>query len=160
MNVGAGTYVAETARLIGDVTVGAACGVWEHAVIRGDLNTIRIGDGSNVQDCCVVHASPECDVVVGAGVSIGHGAIFHGAHVDDDCIIGINATVLDGAHIKRGCIVAANAVVTPGMHVPAHSLVAGVPARVLKQDETMLAAIRENAEVYRQLARRYLAGEF
>ena len=160
MKVGKGAYIAKTAVIIGDVVIGNECSIWENAVIRGDLNRIEIGDGSNVQDCCVIHTSPEHVVKVGKGVSIGHGAIVHGALIDDNCIIGINATVLDGAHIGKGSIIAANAVVPPGKEIPPHSLVVGVPGKIIRKDEEMVKAIRENARVYRELAERYMAGEF
>jgi len=160
MKVGKDTYIAKTAVIIGDVIIGSKCSIWENAVIRGDLNRIEIGDGSNVQDCCVIHTSPEHVVKVGKNVSIGHGAIVHGATIDDDCIIGINSTVLDGVHVGRGSIIAANAVVPPGKEIPPHSLVAGVPGKIIKQDEGMMEAIRENADVYKKLASRYLNGEF
>ncbi|RLF48638.1 MAG: gamma carbonic anhydrase family protein [Thermoplasmata archaeon] len=160
MKIGKDTYIAKSAVIIGDVSIGERCGIWENAVIRGDLNKIEIGDESNVQDCCVLHVSPENSIKIGRGVSIGHGAIVHGATVDDDCIVGINSTVLDGAHIGRGCIVAANAVVPPGKEIPPNSLVMGVPAKIVKEDEELIKAIRENAEIYRTLAAKYLKGEF
>ncbi|HDS59741.1 MAG TPA: gamma carbonic anhydrase family protein [Thermoplasmatales archaeon] len=160
MIIGKGTYVADSAVIIGDVRIGEQCSVWEHAVIRGDLNNIVIGNGSNVQDCCVLHVSSENSIEIGDGVSVGHCAMVHGARVDDDCIIGINATVLDGAHIGEGCIIGANAVVPPGMSVPAHSLAVGVPAKVVRQDEGLLEETRRNAAVYRELASRYLNGDF
>ncbi len=156
MNVGTDTYVASSAVMLGDVSLGNRCSVWEHAVIRADLNSITIGDGSNVQDCCVLHVSPDDEIKIGTEVSVGHGAIVHGARVDDDCIVGINATVLDGVHIEEGCIIAANAVVPPGTHIPAHSLAAGVPARVVRQDKGLLDAIRENARHYHHLREQYL----
>lgn len=160
MNVGKDTYVAPTAVMTGDVWVGERCSIWEHAVIRADLNGIVIGDGSNVQDCCVLHVSPDDDMLIGQEVSIGHGAIVHGARVDDDCIVGINATVLDGVHIEAGSIIAANAVVPPGTQVPSHSLAAGVPAKVVRQDEGLLDVVRENAEHYQYLRKQYLDGAY
>lgn len=160
MKVGENTYIAKSAIIIGDVIIGKKCSIWENAVIRGDLKRIEIGDESNIQDCCILHASPEHAVKIGKGVSVGHAAIIHGATIEDECIIGINATVLDGAYIESGCIVAANAVVPPGMRVEKNSLVAGVPAKVIRKDEKMIEAIRRNAHIYMQLAERYLQGEF
>ncbi len=160
MNIGMDSYVAPTAVMTGDVSVGERCSIWEHAVVRADLNSIVIGDGSNVQDCCVLHVSPDDAIVIGEEVSVGHGAIVHGAQVDDDCIVGINATVLNGVHVESGCIIAANAVVPPGTHIPAHSLAAGVPAKVVRQDEGLLDAIRENAEHYQYLRKQYLDGAY
>jgi len=160
MKVGENTYIAKTAVIIGDVVIGSHCSIWENAVIRGDLNRIEIGDGSNVQDCCVIHTSREHVVRIGKNVSIGHGAIVHGASIDDDCIIGINATLLDGVHVGKGSIIAANAVVPPGKEIPPNSLVAGVPGKIIREDEGVMEAIKENAYVYRKLAERYMKGEF
>lgn len=160
MKIGEKTYVAKTAVIIGDVFIGDRCSIWENAVIRGDLNYIKIGNGSNVQDCCVIHCSPENPVNIGKGVSVGHGAIVHGATIDDDCIIGINATILDGASIGKGTIIAANAVVTPNDKIPENSLVVGIPGKIIKQDEKLIDSIKENAKIYMRLAERYLKGEF
>ena len=108
----------------------------------------------------MLHVSKDHDIKIGRGVSVGHCAMVHGAHIDDDCIIGINATTLNGAHIEQGCIIGANAVVPPGKHIPANSMAVGVPAKVVRQDPGLLSAIRENAAEYRALAARYLQGEF
>jgi carbonic anhydrase/acetyltransferase-like protein (isoleucine patch superfamily) len=160
MNIGKDTYVADSATIIGKVNIGERCSVWEHAVIRGDLNSISIGDGSNVQDCCVLHVSKDHNILIGNGVSIGHCAMVHGAHIEDDCIVGINATVLNGSHIEKGCIIGANALVPPGKHILANSMAVGVPAKVVRQDEALLVDIQDNAAEYRSLAARYLQGEF
>ena len=160
MEIGEGTYIAKSARIIGNVKIGKNCSVWENAVIRADLNRIEIGDGSNVQDCCVLHVSSEQEIKIGKNVSIGHGAIVHSAIIEDDCIIGINSTILDGSHIGKGSIVAANAIVPPDTKIPPNSLVAGVPARIIKKDEKLIEIAKKNAEIYRNLAKKYLNHEF
>ena len=160
MDIGIDTYIAGSATIIGDVHIGQRCSVWEHAVIRGDLNRIHIEDGSNVQDCCVLHVSKNDAIYIGSGVSVGHCAMVHGARIEDNCIIGINATVLNGAHIEEGCIIGANAVVPPGKHLPVNSMAIGVPAKVVRQDTALLKDISDNAAEYRALAARYLQGEF
>ena len=111
------TFVDETAVIIGNVKIGKNCGVFPSAVIRGDENSIVIGDGSNVQDNCILHVDATHKIIIGKNVSIGHGAMVHGSTIEDDCIIGINATVLDGAKIGRGSIVGANALVTMNMGI-------------------------------------------
>ena len=156
MKVGKETYIAKSAVIIGDVTIGNKCSIWENAVIRGDLNKIEIGDGSNIQDCCVIHTSMEHEVKIGKGVSIAHGAVVHGAIIEDNCIIGINSTLLDGSYVEEGCIIAANAVVLSGMKIPKNAIVAGVPAKVIKKDEKIIKTIKRNAEIYMELAKRYL----
>jgi len=160
MEIGERTYIAKSARIIGNVKIGKECSIWENAVIRADLNKIEIEDGSNVQDCCVLHVSPDHEIKIGKNVSIGHGAIVHGAIIEDDCIIGINSTVLDGCRIGKGSIVAANAIVPPDTEVPPNSLVAGVPARIIKRDESLVELARKNAQIYKNLAKRYLNKEF
>lgn len=152
------SYVAPTAVLIGNVTIGRNCGVFPHAVIRGDENSIVLGDGSNVQDCCVIHTDADHTVKIGKNVSIGHAAVIHGATISDDCLIGIHATVLNGARIGSGSIIGACALVTEGMIVPEQSLVLGVPGKVVKQDSQYVIMIRKNAEVYQQLSLKHKQG--
>ncbi|MET7482831.1 gamma carbonic anhydrase family protein [Streptomyces sp. NPDC005538] len=125
-----GAFVAPTASVIGDVTVSAGASVWYGAVLRGDVERIAVGASSNIQDNCTLHADPGFPVTVGERVSVGHNAVVHGATVEDDCLIGMGATVLNGAVIGAGSLVAAQALVPQGMVVPAGSLVAGVPAKV------------------------------
>ncbi|GAA0636978.1 gamma carbonic anhydrase family protein [Streptomyces thermocarboxydovorans] len=123
-------FVAPTASVVGDVALEAGASVWYGAVLRGDVESISVGADSNVQDNCTLHADPGFPVRVGERVSIGHNAVVHGATVEDDCLIGMGATVLNGAVIGAGSLVAAQALVPQGMVVPAGSLVAGVPAKV------------------------------
>ncbi len=147
-------FVAPTASVVGDVTVHAGASVWYGAVLRGDVERITVGVGSNVQDNCTLHADPGFPVTVGERVSVGHNAVVHGATVEDGCLIGMGATVLNGAVIGAGSLVAAQALVPQGMQVPPGSLVAGVPAKVRRE---LTAEEREgitlNGDVYADLAR-------
>ncbi|QHC28385.1 MULTISPECIES: gamma carbonic anhydrase family protein [unclassified Streptomyces] len=131
--VDAEAFVAPTASVIGDVTLGAGASVWYGAVVRGDVETITVGARANVQDNVTLHADPGFPVTIGERVSVGHNAVVHGATVEDDCLIGMGATVLNGAVIGAGSLVAAQALVPQGMVVPAGSLVAGVPAKVRRE---------------------------
>jgi len=149
-------YIAEGARVIGDVVLGPGASVWFNAVLRGDTEGILIGEGTNIQDGAVVHADPGYPCVVGARVVAGHGAILHGCQVGDDCLIGMGAIVLNGARLGPGCIVAAGALIPEGREIPERSLVMGVPARVVRAvTDEELAEIRAAAERYRQRAATY-----
>ncbi|GAA3870481.1 MULTISPECIES: gamma carbonic anhydrase family protein [Streptomyces] len=147
-------FVSPTSSVIGDVTLHAGASVWYGAVLRGDVERITVGANSNVQDNCTLHADPGFPVSVGERVSVGHNAVVHGATVEDDCLIGMGATVLNGAVIGAGSLVAAQALVPQGMRVPPGSLVAGVPAKVRRE---LTAEEREvitlNGTMYADLAR-------
>ncbi|MFJ8493255.1 gamma carbonic anhydrase family protein [Streptomyces sp. NPDC094038] len=146
-------FVAPTASVIGDVTLRAGASVWYGAVVRGDVEKITVGAQANVQDNVTLHADPGFPVTVGERVSIGHNAVVHGATVEDDCLIGMGATVLNGAVIGAGSLVAAQALVPQGMVVPPGSLVAGVPAKVrreLSREEREGVAL--NGTFYAELA--------
>ncbi len=146
-------FTAPTASIIGEVTLGATASVFYGASVRADTAPIRIGEGTNLQDNVVVHADPGYPATIGDRVSVGHSAVIHGCTVEDDCLIGMSATVMNGAVIGSGSLVAAGAVVLEGTIVPPHSLVAGVPAKVrrdLSDDE--VGAVKANAERYRALA--------
>jgi carbonic anhydrase/acetyltransferase-like protein (isoleucine patch superfamily) len=150
-------YVHPTATLLGRVTLERDVSVWPGAVIRGDLEPVTIGEGSNVQDNAVIHVSRGHPVEIGRRVSVGHGAVVHGARVEDDCLIGMNATVMNGAVVRRGSIVGAGAVVTEGTEVGPREVWAGVPARKIGEvDDDRLEEIRDNARRYLKLARREL----
>lgn len=123
-------FTAPTSVVIGDVTLHAGASVWYGAVLRADFGPIVIGADSNIQDNCTLHVDPGFPITVGERVSVGHNAVLHGATVEDDCLIGMGATVLNGAVIGAGSLVAAQALVPQGMRVPPGSLVAGVPAKV------------------------------
>jgi len=154
------SFIASSSVIIGDVTIGKNCGIYPYAVIRGDQNSIEIGDGSNIQDCCVIHVNNKNPVKIGKNVSIGHLAMIHGATINDECLIGINATVLNGVKIGSGSVIGANALVTAGMDIPKNSLVLGVPGKVVKTDEGLLEMIRSNAETYKKLSEEHLQGKY
>ena len=142
-------FVAPTAVVVGAVTMGPRSSIWYGAVARADAEVIEIGEGSNVQDGCTLHSDPGFPLVVGRGVTVGHRVVLHGATIDDDVLVGMGSVVMNGAHIGSGSIVAAGAVVTQGTQVPPRSLVAGVPAKVLRQTtEDDLLHIHGNAASY------------
>ncbi|MGW7383560.1 gamma carbonic anhydrase family protein [Streptomyces sp. NPDC054794] len=126
-------FVAPTASVIGNVTLEAGASLWYGAVARGDCERISVAAGANIQDNVTLHADPGFPVTIGERVSVGHNAVVHGATVEDDCLIGMGATVLNGAVIGAGSLVAAQALVPQGMVVPPGSLVAGVPAKVRRE---------------------------
>ncbi|MUN62533.1 gamma carbonic anhydrase family protein [Kocuria sediminis] len=151
--IAASAFVAPTATVVGDVELGADSGVFYGAVVRGDRSPVRIGAGSNLQDNVVVHSDPDHPCTIGAGVSVGHGAVVHGCTVEDEVLVGMNATVLNGAVIGSGSLVAAGAVVLEGTVVPPGSLVAGVPAKVRRElTEPEREKVRANARTYVQLS--------
>jgi carbonic anhydrase/acetyltransferase-like protein (isoleucine patch superfamily) len=153
------TFVDKTAVIIGNVKIGKNCGVFPCAIIRGDENSIEIGDESNVQDCCILHVDSENKLKIGKNVSIGHGAMVHGATIEDECLIGINATVLNGAKIGRGSIIGANALVTANMKVPENSLVIGIPGKIIKRDTKLKEQTRINAKEYQRLSKEHKEGK-
>ena len=156
--VEASAWTAPNATLIGRVALGAQASVFFGAVLRGDTDSISIGARSNIQDNVSVHCDSGVPTTVGAGVSVGHSAVLHGCTVEDDCLIGMSATVLNHAVIGAGSLVAAGSVVLEGTIVPPNSLVAGVPAKVRREltDEEH-AKLLWNAEHYLQLSRAYAA---
>lgn len=144
-------FIAPNATVVGDVTLEKDVSIWYGAVLRGDMGAISIGEGSNVQDNCVLHEA----VTVGKGCSIGHGAILHGCTVGDNCVIGMGAILLNGAVLGEHCLVGAGAVVTGKMNAPAGSLVLGNPATVVKPlTQEQIDYIYADAQQYRQLAKK------
>lgn len=131
--MGAHCFIAPNATIVGDVVMGKDCSVWFNAVVRGDVNSIRMGDKVNVQDGAVIHATYEkTKTIIGNNVSIGHNAIVHGCTVEDNVLIGMGAIVMDNAHIGSNTIIAAGAVVLEGTIVEAGTIYAGVPAKKVK----------------------------
>ncbi|WP_448615149.1 gamma carbonic anhydrase family protein [Modestobacter sp. URMC 112] len=142
-------FVAPTAVVVGKVTMGPRASIWYGAIARADAEVIEIGADSNIQDGSTLHSDPGFPLVVGRGVTVGHGVVLHGCRVDDDVLVGMGSTVLNGAHIGSGSIIAAGAVVMQGADVPPNSLVAGVPAKVRRETtEDDVAAIKANAVSY------------
>ena len=156
--LGADVFVAPTAAVVGDVALGDGASVWYGASLRGDVHWIEVGAGSNVQDAAVVHVSRGTHPCrLGAGVTVGHGAIVHGCTVEDDVLVGMGAVVLDGAVIGAGSIVGAQALVTMDTVVPPRSLVLGSPARVVRAlTDGEVERNRANAAHYVRMSRMYL----
>jgi carbonic anhydrase/acetyltransferase-like protein (isoleucine patch superfamily) len=138
---------------VGDVRLGAQCSVWPSCVLRGDINYIEVGEGTNIQDGSVVHLADDFPAIIGRYVTVGHLAIVHACVIEDECLIGMHATVLDGAVVGAQSLVGAGALVTKGMKIPPGSLVLGTPARVLRAlTEPERAELRLSAEKYIQVA--------
>lgn len=157
--IAATAFIEDSAQVIGDVVVGEHSSIWFHAVVRGDVNAIRIGNESNLQDHCVVHGfKDKYPVMIGNRVSVAHRVCLHGCTIEDDCLIGIGAIILNGARIGRGSIVAAGALVPEGMEVPPGSVTMGSPARLHRQanaaDGRMIATHAANYVTYKD---QYLA---
>jgi carbonic anhydrase/acetyltransferase-like protein (isoleucine patch superfamily) len=147
--VAGSAWVAPGAYVIGDVSLGDESSVWYGAVLRGDTEPIRIGDRTNVQDGCILHADPGFPAIVGQGCVVGHNAVVHGCEIGDNCLVGMGATILNGAKIGDGSIVAAGAVVPEGREFPPRSLIIGVPAkRIGEVSDEQAADIERGASEY------------
>lgn len=146
-------FVADGAKIIGDVKLGDNCSVWYNAVIRADVSPVVIGDGSNVQDCCVIHGEAGTPTVIGSGVSVGHGAILHSCEIGDNTLVGMGAIVLNRAKIGKNCIIGAGALITQNTVVPDNSMYLGSPAKFFRSlTAEEIAANRSNADQYIKLA--------
>jgi carbonic anhydrase/acetyltransferase-like protein (isoleucine patch superfamily) len=154
-------YVDESAQVIGDVVIGEHASIWPNAVLRGDVNFIRIGAYTNIQDNCVVHVEGGLyPTILGDNITVGHGAILHGCRIESRCLIGMGALVLNNAQVGQGSIVAAGAVVPEQAVIPPGSVCMGVPARVSRSvtdEETQ--RIDRGADAYARLKDVYLAGQ-
>jgi carbonic anhydrase/acetyltransferase-like protein (isoleucine patch superfamily) len=157
--IAAGCYVDPSAQILGDVEIGERSSVWMNAVLRGDVNSIRVGSCSNVQDCSVLHGQRNLyAVTVGDWVTIGHNATVHGCVVEDECLIGIGARVLNNARIGKGSIIAAGSIVPEHAVVPPRTLWAGVPAKMRRElTDKDRALILEYAQNYLDYVGFYLA---
>jgi len=149
--IGAGVFIAPTAVIIGDVTIGDGSSIWYGTVLRGDMAPIRIGAQTNLQDLTMVHTDYGHPAIVGDRVSVGHRAVVHGCRVEDEALVGIGAVVLNGAVVGRGSVVAAGSVVREGQEIPPGVLVAGIPAVIKRKIEA------EAAELFRLPYQHYIA---
>jgi carbonic anhydrase/acetyltransferase-like protein (isoleucine patch superfamily) len=149
--VDAAAWIAPTATLVGSVTVAAGASIWYGAVLRADNEPITIGARTNVQDNCAFHVDVDRPVSLGEGVSVGHGAVVHGATIGDHVLVGMGAIVMNGAVIGDESMIAAGALVTEGMEVPPRSLVAGVPGKVRRElSDAEIAKLHDNARIYEE----------
>ena len=149
-------FIAGSATVTGDVTIGEKVGIWFGAVIRADRDVIVIGDRSNIQDNCVVHTSKGHPAVIGTDVSVGHGAILHGCTIGNRVLVGMGSVVLNGATVGDGSVIGAGAVITEGKQIPPGSVVIGVPGRIVKEaDPAQQEQILANAAAYIRLAGEY-----
>lgn len=151
------SYIAPNATVLGDVAVGANSGIWFGAIVRGDVNSIRIGSRTNIQDLCVLHVDRENSLDVGDDTSIGHRAILHGCSVGNKVLVGMGAIIMNGSAVGDESVVAAGALVTEGTIIPRRSLVIGLPAKVKRElSEDEVAAISKNAMNYVGYAEAYV----
>ncbi len=150
--MGNNCFLAETAVVIGDVTMGNDCSIWYGTVLRGDVNSITIGNKVNIQDGAVIHTLyKRSKTIIGDNVSVGHNAVIHGAIIENNCLIGMGAIVLDNAVVESGAIVAAGALVTSGMHVEGGYIYAGVPAKKIKAVDE-----KQRSEIINRIADDYV----
>ena len=149
-------WVAPNATIIGDVTLEKNTSIWFNAVLRGDIENILIGEGSNVQDGSVLHTDPGYKLNVGKGVTVGHMVMLHGCQIDDSTLIGIGSIILNNAKIGKNCIIGANTLITENKVIPDNSLVVGSPGRVLRKvTDDEIKSIHENAKHYVDGSKKY-----
>jgi carbonic anhydrase/acetyltransferase-like protein (isoleucine patch superfamily) len=150
-------YVAEGARIIGDVAIGKGSSIWFNTVVRGDVNYIRIGEYSNIQDNSTVHVGSDFyPTIIGDNVTVGHNVLLHGCKIGKECLIGMGAIILNGAEIGENCIIGAGSLITEGKKIPANSLVFGSPGRVVRTlSQEDIEKIRHSAVHYHKLSLNY-----
>ncbi|MDD2609038.1 MAG: gamma carbonic anhydrase family protein [Giesbergeria sp.] len=155
----ASAWVADSAQVIGQVTLGEDVSIWFGSVVRGDTDAITLGAGSNIQDVCVLHADAGQPLLVGERVTVGHQVTLHGCTIGDESLIGIGAVVLNGARIGKNCLVGAGALVTEGKEFPDGSMIMGSPAKLVRQlTPEQIEGLRRSAQHYIENARRFRAG--
>jgi len=149
-------WVAPNATIIGDVTLGKNSSIWFNAVLRGDIENIYIGEGSNVQDGSVLHTDPGCPLKIGKNVTIGHLVVLHGCTIEDNSLIGIGAVILNNAKIGKNCIIGAKTLITENKEIPDNSLVVGSPGKVIRDvTEEETKSILENTKHYQDNWKKY-----
>jgi len=160
VKIGKNVFIAHNATVIGDVTIDDNVGIFFGAVLRGDQNSIHIGERSNIQDNAVVHVDRENRTELGENVSVGHGAIVHGATVMDNALIGMGSILLSGAVIEEGAVIGAGAIVTSGKVIGKNCLAVGSPAKIVRCDESVGEQARKNGETYQALMKMHIDGKF
>lgn len=154
--VAEGVFIAPTASIIGRVSIGPDASVWFGAVIRGDVDSISIGGGTNVQDGTVIHCDEGFPTTIGREVTIGHSCIIHGCTIGDNTLVGMGSTILNGARIGENCLIGAGSLITEGKEFPPGSVIMGRPAKVVREvGEAELAMLRRGSENYRRNSQRY-----
>ncbi|MCL3882651.1 gamma carbonic anhydrase family protein [Marivita sp. GX14005] len=153
------TWIAPDANVIGRIVLNAGVGIWFGATLRGDNEPITVGEGTNIQENCVLHTDMGYPLTIGAGCTIGHKVMLHGCTIGENTLIGMGATVLNGAKIGRNCLIGAGALITEGKEIPDGSLVMGAPGKVVRQlDEAAIEALRQSAKAYQANMRRFRDG--
>jgi carbonic anhydrase/acetyltransferase-like protein (isoleucine patch superfamily) len=154
-------FVADGAVVAGDVTIGANSSIWYNAVVRGDMEPVTIGSGTNIQDLVMIHVDEGYPCVVGDRVGVGHNAILHGCTVEDECLIGMGSVLMNGVYVGTGSVIGAGAVVPERAVIPPNSLVMGVPGRVVREvDADLRARIKGNSHHYAIMAADHRAGKY
>lgn len=160
-NIAGSAFVHQTASVIGDVTLGENASIWCGAVLRGDMNSIYVGENSNVQDNATLHIALDNKVIIGKDVTIGHNAVVHGATIGDNTLIGMGAIILDNVVIGKNCIIGAGALITSNQVIPDNSVVVGNPFKIIKQTTAeQVKMISDNAEEYVKLSKEFTVGAF
>ena len=149
-------FLAPGAHIVGNVSLGENVGIWYNAVVRADMESITIGNNTNIQDNCTLHTGNGFPIVVGEGVTIGHNAIVHGCHIGDNTVIGMGSILLNGAKVGRNCIIGAGALVTGKMEIPDNSMAFGNPAKIIRKlTSKEIMANKENAKEYVKIMKEY-----
>lgn len=153
-------FIAPGAAICGNVIVGENCSVYFNSTLRGDRQPISLGDGTNVQDNCVLHATPVFPVEIGKSVSIGHGSIIHGCTISDNVLVGMGSTIMNNAQIGENCIIGAGTLITQGKIIPPNSVVMGRPGKIVRTAEAEdIERIAKNAKHYMTMSAEHMAGE-